>query len=160
AAYAPRSASTGTGSCSLRDAEQAPRIHEREAETRSTSRRFLDLDAAAVVLRDLSHDRKAEPRPRLTARALGTVEAVEADRLACARPPGAGVAARPFPAHATQLDAAAAVAPLGGVLDEVPDRPLELLGIARDRRRLGIESQRKSRKAGVRTLDDAFDQPI
>src|SRR5262249_60159288 len=104
----------------------------------------LDLDSAAVVFRDLANDGEAEPGARVAPRRFRAVEAVEDERLVGGTDAGAVVADRHLAVRDRQLDAADAVAPLGGVLDEVPDRPLELLGIARHRGRLGVEGEGES----------------
>src|SRR5215218_4543501 len=51
---------------------------------------------------------------------------------------------------------AATVAPFGGVLHQVSDRPLELLSVSPDRRHLGVEREREAREATLGSLDDAL----
>jgi hypothetical protein len=83
-----------------------------------------------VALGDLSDDRQAEPGSRLAARGLGAVEAVEDERAVGFGDAGAVVTNDYLALEDRQVDAAAAVAPFGGVLDEVPERPFEFFRVA------------------------------
>src|SRR5262245_35003520 len=129
-------------------------FHERKPEAGAPSGGVLDLDAAPVSLGDLPNDRQAEPRAWMASAGLGAVKAVEDEGPVGSRDAGAIVADGHFAARHPQVDATAAVAPLGRVFDQIPERALELLGIARNRRRLGVESEADPREAGLGVTDD------
>src|SRR4030095_1525178 len=60
--------------------ERLLRRHQHESEARPAAFSVLDIDAAAVALRDLPDDREAQTGARLAARRLGAIEAVEDER--------------------------------------------------------------------------------
>jgi hypothetical protein len=97
--------------------------HEHESEAGAAAFGFLDVHSTSVIFGDLPDNCEAEPGSRPAARCFRAVEAVEDERPIGGRDAGAVVADDYFAPSDRQVDAAGAVAPLGGVLDEVPDRP-------------------------------------
>jgi hypothetical protein len=113
-----------------------------------------------MVLGDLPDDCEAEPGSGSAAGGFRTVEAVEDERPVGFGDAGAVVADGHLSADNRQFDAAASVAPLGGVLDEVPDGPFELFPVTPDRGRIGLELEVEAREACLCPLDDAIRQLI
>src|SRR4051794_20629069 len=103
---------------------------EREAERGAAAGDLDELDLAAVALGHLAHDGQAQARALPAAGGLRAVEAVEDVGAVAGIDAWTVVADEHVAALARDLHDAARVAPLGSVLHEVPERAVELLGIA------------------------------
>ena len=89
---------------------------------------------AAVAEGDLADDGEAEPRAGGRARRERTVEAVEDERQVVGVYAGAVVAHGELAAGQPYLDRALGRAELGGVVEQVPDRDAQPVGVALGRR--------------------------
>ena len=118
----------------------------------------VDLELAAVAVDHLAHDGQAEARAGHRPRLLGAVEALED-----VRPVGLGdaralVVDGEHPVGQPHEDGALRRAPLGGVVEQVGDRPLEAAGVADDPPRVEVDVEghalRATAYARHRPLDD------
>src|SRR6185437_14460436 len=107
-----------------------------------------ELDLAAVALGDLAHYRQSQTRSLPAAGGLRTVEAVEDEGPVARVDPGAVVADQHLAARCGHLHHPARLAPLGGVLHQVPDRAIQLLRVADHGGGLAIVVERELREAG------------
>jgi hypothetical protein len=105
----------------------------------SSAGRLLHHDPTAVVLGDLPDDRQAETGSLQAAGRVGAVEAVEDEGPVGGIDTGAVVADDDLAGDDFDFYTAVSVAPLDGVLDEVPDRSFEGFRISPDTRLLSIE---------------------
>src|SRR5712691_87378 len=113
----------------------------------------LGDDLAAVRLRDLAHDREAEPGARQPAGGRRAVEAVEHVREVRLVDPWAVVADDNLAALDLHLDLAAGWAPLRRVVEQVRDRALDRRRDASDERLLELGREQHAGAIAARALD-------
>src|SRR3989442_10006206 len=96
-----------------------------QPEARAAVLGALDLDLAAVRFRDLADDREPEPGPGQPARGKRPVEAVEDEGQVLVVDPRPVIADRHLTVSHADLDLAARRTPLGSVVEQVADSPVE-----------------------------------
>src|SRR5207247_3782527 len=90
----------------------------------------------------------------------GAVEAVEDVLAVLGRNPGTVVADAELLARERDVDARAGLRPLAGVLEQVPDRPLDPLLYPFDGRRLAVCVEMHGGEAPACRLDRCFDELV
>jgi len=131
-----------------------------EPKKRAAAVGFLGGDRAAVRIRDLAHDREPETGAGQRPRVRGAVEAVEDVLAVLGRDARAVVAHDQIAVLEDHVDGRAFAAPLAGVLEQVPDRPLEPFRISLDDRRLDPGRPGELREARACSMHGVLDELV